>query len=836
MDDSLGERAKWNSGYRRLADAGGMVGVGMMRSKSYRRNGTSSAAWQIRIALCAALFATQSLGSGTVLAQPSTVDLRNALVIVPGEGRDIAEKTAVRVLTEEIQRRTTVTLPVSEKWTADRPVIVVATRGQETGRPLPPLKNPEDPSGRSEGYLLQVETTVGTQPLVWVIGADPRGTLYAVGALLRNLNWGKNRLALPSDLELRTAPAYPIRGHQLGYRAKASSYDALSVEQYEQYIRELAIFGANSIENIPLSDARESPHFKVPRDRMNRAQSEICQRYGLDYWVWMPVEFDLDEKDKRAQELVRLENYYKDTPYLSAIFIPGGDPGDNHSRNLLPFVEELSPILEKYHPKAKFWISMQGFNREEIDEFHAYVDKNQPEWLGGVAAGPSSPPMRQTRQRLPAQYGLRDYPDITHTVRCQYPVPWWDAYYALILGRESSNPRPVFYSRVHRWTASDTDGFVSYSDGVHDDVNKVVWNMLGWEPGRDVRKILIEYARFFFGPDASEAAADGILALEKNWRGPLATNGSVEATFQHWQALDEKFPQAESNWRWALCLLHATYDTLIRSRLLHETELESRANQALTRCAETGADASMDAALAILLSVDRAPVRPELRQRIETLFERLFKHIGLQSSMKRYGGSSTQRGCTLDFIDRPLNNRWWLEDEFKRIGTLASEDEKLAELSRICRWENPGPGSYYDDIGNLWKSPHLDKGAIDETGPLARDTPTPTYWAWDGGFGRQRLSWSHTLRRPLRLLYAPLDPQANYLLRLTGHGEAFPRLNGTALKPTIYNKGDGEIKEFPVPPELISEGTAEVTFDMQDESHLNWRNQSRIAEVWLLKR
>ena len=67
-----------------------------------------------------------------------------------------------------------------------------------------------------------------------------------------------------------------------------------------------------------------------------------------------------------------------------------------------------------------------------------------------------------------------------------------------------------------------SDGFLSYSDGVHDDVNKIVWSALAWDPDRDVRDILVEYARVHFSPAVAEAAADGLLALETNWRGPLA--------------------------------------------------------------------------------------------------------------------------------------------------------------------------------------------------------------------------------------------------------------------------------------------------------------------------
>jgi len=52
--------------------------------------------------------------------------------------------------------------------------------------------------------------------------------------------------------------------------------------------------------------------------------------------------------------------------------------------------------------------------------------------------------------------------------------------FSLTLGRECPNPRPVYYAYVHNWLAPYTDGSISYSDGIHDDVNKVVWSARGW--------------------------------------------------------------------------------------------------------------------------------------------------------------------------------------------------------------------------------------------------------------------------------------------------------------------------------------------------------------------
>ena len=95
------------------------------------------------------------------------------------------------------------------------------------------------------------------------------------------------------------------------------------------------------------------------------------------------------------------------------------------------------------------WISLQGFNDEEMEYFYHYLETEQPDWLRGVVCGPGSPSIFETRSRLPQRYLLRHYPDITHCVRCQYPVLRWDQAFALTYGREPVNPQPEYYSAIH---------------------------------------------------------------------------------------------------------------------------------------------------------------------------------------------------------------------------------------------------------------------------------------------------------------------------------------------------------------------------------------------------
>jgi hypothetical protein len=759
-------------------------------------------------------------------------DLTSATIVVRGNIAPVAEQTAATVLTEEIEKRTGIRWVASAEWPADGPVIAVTSGASTTlqGKAVPAHLLTTKP----EGYAIATNVSRSGQPVIWIVGADPRGALCGVGCLLRHLHWTTGSVRLVEPLNIVTAPAYPIRGHQLGYRNTANSYDAWDERQYEQYIRELAIFGANCIENIPLTGP--SPHMRVPPREMNRELSSICERYDMDFWVWTPATFDLNDTARRTALLDEHETFYRECPRLDAVFFPGGDPGSNHPKLVMPFLEDLSVRLGQHHPGARIWISLQGFNPEEVDYFYNWLSQHEPAWLGGVVAGPSSPPIPETRARLPKRYGLRHYPDITHTVRCQYPVPWWDPAFAFTLGREPINPQPLYYSCIHNAFAPYTDGFLTYSDGIHDDVNKAVWSALGWDPATNMRNLIIEYCRLFFRPEIAEEAADAIFALERNWEGPLATNGGVDATLALWQQLEAKTPELHNNWRWQCCLLRAYYDAYTRHRLMYETGLEQQAYAALAEAETIGAEEAMKQALSILAQANTKPTRAEWRGRTVELCDDLFRSIGLQTSVAQYQASGAERGAVLDYVDFPLSDRWWFEDEIAKAQAMPSEESKRAHLDIIRMWENPGPGSFYDDIGNVSKSPHVIRGEGINTDPNMERNPNPDFMWWDDGRRRVRQSWVSKMDWPLGLRYEALDPEADYIVRTTGYGQCLLRVNGVRVQPTVDGKNIGEIKEFPVPKELYRDATILLTFDVPYEPDLNWRVQSRLSEVWLLKR
>jgi len=92
---------------------------------------------------------------------------------------------------------------------------------------------------------------------------------------------------------------------------------------------------------------------------------------------------------------------------------------------------------------------------------------------------------------------------------------------------------------------------------------------------------------------------------------------------------------------------------------------------------------------------DSIKISTDVRKRIEDLCADLYASIGLQTSVPKYKARGYERGCSLDFVDYPLNNRWWLADEFAKIPSMPGKAAQLQKLLTISNWENPGEGSYY---------------------------------------------------------------------------------------------------------------------------------------------
>ena len=605
---------------------------------------------------------------------------------------------------------------------------------------------------------------------------------------------------------------------------------------WEQYVRDLAVFGTNTIELIPprSDDAPDSPHFPLPPMRMMVEMSRLADAYGLDVWLWYPA-MDRDYSDPKTVEFALHEwaKVFEALPRVDAVYVPVGDPGHTRPIYMLPLLEKQWANLRRFHPRAQMWASPQSFDEVWTNEFLDMIGRELPGWLAGVVYGPQTRlDLPMLRKKIPERYPIRLYPDITHSVECQFPVPDWDVAYALTEGREVINPRPRDYANIFRLQAPYSIGFITYSEGCNDDVNKFVWSALAWNPEAKVEDILREYGRYFISERYGESFAHGLMELERDWKGPLAANTGVEETLAHFEALERTAtPQMLANWRFQQGLYRAYYDAYTRRRLFFETDLERQAMDALRHARQEGSERAMSEAEAILHKAVTDRVAGDLRARDFELAEALFQSIRMQLSVPRYKAIAVDRGATLDTIDAPLNSRLWLEQRFRELRAASSESDRLAGIEQILNWTDPGPGGFYDDLGDTTHQPHL--------------VPSDTTFVGFGPTGTRRRSWwdhaESLYDAPVRMHYAGLDPAARYKIRVFYAGENPRRkvrlVAGERWEVHSLIEKPAPLRplEFDIPHEATERGELDLAWYGEPGLGGNGRG-CQISEVWLIKK
>lgn len=779
-----------------------------------------------------------------VFAQKNVqTDLTTAsLILAPGMTGP--EKKAAQMLIEEVQKRSNVRWPVLTQLPNAGQTSIVLGRRSELVRAFPELTNALNTRGseKPEGYQI-----VNLKPNVVVVaGNDARGVLYGAGRLLRLLDYGQQKVTLAANVNITSSPTYALRGHQLGYRPKTNSYDGWTVPMWEQYIRDLVVFGANAIELIPpvSDDDADSPHFPIPPMQMMIEMSRIAAEYGIDCWIWYPaLEKNYGDAATVARALKEWGEVLRQLPRIDAVFVPGGDPGHTAPKDLFPMIEKQAAQLKKLHPAAKMWMSPQGFNAEWMDDFYKIM-KTGPTWLEGVVFGPQQrESLNDLKTKLPQQYKIRFYPDITHTIRAQYPVPDWDFAYQVTLNREPINPRPVDQANIFRRLQHlAPHGFLTYSEGCNDDVNKFIWSGLGWNPDADINDILRDFSRYFIGANEGESFAQGLIGLERNWRGPLSVNQGVYTTLAQFQELEKSAtPALRQNWRFQQALYRAYYDATNRSRLLFELAQEEKALEYLRKANSLGSVAAIESAEAALAK-PAIPAAADWRARVFELAEALFQSIHMQLSVPKYQAIAVGRGANLDLIDFPMNNAPWLQHRFSEIRAIPAEADRLRMINDIVNWSNPGAGGFYDDLGNTGAQPHLVKNSTYEQDPayLSSAMPGFTVRMQDHSSRVSSSNYAEALHdRPLEMLYTQLDKTARYRLKIVYGAEAKAEVKLVAngkyeIHPMRAKPMTFQPEEFEVPADATQNGELRLSWSRPAGLGGSGRGV-QVAEVWLIR-
>ena len=264
--------------------------------------------------------------------------------------------------------------------------------------------------------------------------------------------------------------------------------------------------------------------------------------------------------------------------------------------------------------------------------------------------------------------------------------------------------------------------------------------------------------------------------------------------------------------------------------------------EALNRAEELGPSLAMDQAQSILDRGVTERVGQELRGRVSDMAEALYQSIRMQLSVPRYRAIGAGRGANFDLIDTPLNNRLWLESRFAALRALPDEPERLKGIHEITHWTDPGPGGYYDELGNPSMNPHLVRDLTAEFDPENRTNPL---LGWDRGPADKRISQfadaETRFEAPLKMHYGHLDPSAEYMVRAVYAGDKFDTKLRLLADDTIevhpYLPKERPLRpvEFDIPKEATADG--ELTLSWYQEFGRGSAGRGcQVAEIWLIKK
>lgn len=643
---------------------------------------------------------------------------------------------------------TSAPLPAQQPLDADLHIAVAS--------PTPtPAELPFHQSASAQSCALDILAPSGPAQLRLTLSTE-HALLPALGRLLRELRLHpvSRTLVLPSSSSpsptpasassprriFSATPAGAIRGHQIGF------YFGSNISAFEDFVRELAVFGTNQIEFAHWTWGAVSPSlppsvWPPQNDACSGssvdnlvAYSAVLQRLGLRMSLWWPMDLYTADAGRRFQQL--LERLAR----LDSLFVPGGDGGLVLApADMVDVVGNMTALARRHFAHCEAWLSAQEYSAANMTAFFAATASAAGHYITGLAYGPHVRiPLTEfvARTALP----VRQYPDLCHSLSAEFEVPYWHHAFAYTHGRLVVNPNPRMFGgiaqlRMNASYAPHVIGFGAYSEGVSDDLNKCLWSALYADRNASIASVVEQYTAYFFGDAAANISTSATAAssppalppmvtemlygLERNWQGdPGYPNEQVLGTLAQVQAVQSASSTAAltANWRLQAYLFRGFFDAYVKGRLDLERELEARILSLLGEggTSAAGAHQAVHDALAVLASANvsahSAPTSPALQslhQQTAALASAIDANIGgarLQCQEPALG---------MDTIDSRISDLAYLQHVLSAVAERSAE-QQLGVVQALVNWTDAGPDGAYDQPGSVspaQAAPHLQPGA-----------------------------------------------------------------------------------------------------------------------------
>jgi len=677
---------------------------------------------------------------------------------------------------------------------------------------VPPLTDLEP---GAEGFLLKKEEK---QNLLIAAGIDQRGCLYAVGEILRQAVIRNGKMHFPDHLEICTAPAFEVRGTQVGQSdvsiniAKVRPWTDKDVQRAAM---DYALAGANTfqvskgltttfLKSYGLMSQKDfGPNTaggKVPKEWEGK------ESIGREGYICPSV------PAARHYMIDQCEKEFSGPESYDFVKFFGGDGGGCECDRCKPYgftfimlCEDLAAVIHKYHPETRIYFTNQKFDNADDLAILAYLQEKPRTWLWAWGYGPGSdanswqPGHRQTHRmdlfhypgfgpynmypkellhQLPPQQKLVYYNEITHWKYAQHALvqmwpradcdgnlpPHWcndilqrrpDQYLTQVFNRRSWFTSPRNYYRIFNDLLPYGVGDITHSDGYHDHFQQWMWQRLLWAPRTPLDDIIHEYCTTIFGPEAASLMAKALLLAEESIIEKPGTPLPEKTCVKECYDLVKQAGKLIPENVMKIDWLWCMY--MQKATLDRYTQLSvTRQMELQKRIEKDIADAIRDKTT--LKAIDEALTRFDLQETVEmkSLYQEA-KVAGEQSNANfgvRNDGFFTLQH---DFI-----GLGWTKRQLERA--RAAKGKERDELLRmIVDYENPGEGGFYDNLGTANIAPHVVFGY-----PYDHGQPYVTGMLDEGNRLSQRaMHYTQNEKQGVTLHYDNLDQHAAYKLRVT---------------------------------------------------------------------
>jgi len=735
-----------------------------------------------------------------------------------------------------------------------------------------------------EGFLLKSLTTEGSQTLI-AAGVDSRGCLYAAGEILRRVIFQKDSIEFPGSVDVRTAPAFEIRGTQYGQSGVAKTLAHVrdwTAEETQRVILDYALAGANIFSTGP------GPMFDFIKSYGLMTQGGFGANTGSDpnHPEWNAFEsigrngyVCLSVPAAREFMLRKCEAQFKNSPTFDLVKFHGGDGGgcecdrcNPYGEKFIHLVEEMAEIIHRYHPTTRIYFTNQKFDDEDDQAIFDYLNERPRDWLWAWGYGPGSdattwqPGHRQTHRmdlfrypgfgpyslypreilhQLPRRHELVYYNEITHWKYAQHayiqmypradrngdlPPPWSHEIYerrpdqalTMVYNRLTFYAWPRFYHRVFDDLMHYGVGDITHSSGHHDHFNQWMWQRLLWAPRTSVEDVVDDYCRTWFGPEAAPLMAKALFQLEENLEEQPGNPIQEKEGIARYYDLVKQAGKLMPEQLMRDNWLWRMY--MQKAALDRYVQLSVQQQVDLQRRVEQHIASSRDAKKFDQAIVEALAWFDQLQESSEM--------IRLREESRRLGEeSNTLFGVRNDGyfnLEHDFIGLGWLKRQLERARN-ASPTEQEELLSIIVDYENPGEGGFYDKLGTANVAPRVTFGY-----PYDHGQPYVAPMLSEGNRPSQRsMHFTQNEEQGVTLHYQDLDPTAEYRIRLTLVRPWFQeryRMRMNQKSESIYADGYLLAKELELPFQMSDFFTFDIPREATNDGELVIRLE-RAADV-----